>query len=79
MRRLLGAIALAVATVAAGSSLAQTDSGRTRRPRIVITPQQGYTVVEPPPAAKRYCRSWLAQEYRPSGTVIMPQMQCWWQ
>jgi hypothetical protein len=65
--------------VAAGSSLAQTDSERARRPRIVITPQQGYTVVEPPPAAKRYCRSWLAQEFRPSGTVIVPQMQCWWQ
>jgi hypothetical protein len=77
MKRVVGAFALVLAMVAAGSSLAQTE--RSRRPRIVITPQQGYTVVEPPPTAKRYCRSWLAQEARPSGTVIVPQMQCWWQ
>jgi hypothetical protein len=33
----------------------------------------------PGPNAKRYCRSWLAKEYRVSGTVIVPRMQCWWQ
>jgi hypothetical protein len=32
----------------------------------------------PGPNAKRYCRSWLAKEYRVSGTVIVPRMQCWW-
>ena len=26
--------------------------------------------------AKRYCRSWLAKEYRVSGPVIVPQMHC---
>jgi hypothetical protein len=76
MRRLFGALTVAIATVVAGSSLAQIEP---RRPRIVITPQQGYRVVEPPPTARRHCRSWLAQEYRPSGTVIVPRMQCWWQ
>lgn len=29
--------------------------------------------------AVRLCRSWLAPEYRPSGTVIVPRQQCWWQ
>jgi hypothetical protein len=29
--------------------------------------------------AVRQCRSWLATEYRPSGTVVTPQMRCWWQ
>jgi len=28
--------------------------------------------------AKRYCRSWLAKEYRLSGPVIVPRMHCWW-
>lgn len=80
MARLFGALVIAVSAVIATSALAQTGSDqRVRRTRIVITPQQGYTVVEPPPAAKRLCRSWLEQEFRPSGTVIVPRMQCWWQ
>ena len=47
------------------------------RPRIVIHPQRW--IVEPGPSAKRYCRSWLVQEYRVSGTVVVPKMQCRWQ
>ena len=27
----------------------------------------------------RQCTSWLATENRVAGTVIMPQMRCWWQ
>lgn len=45
------------------------------RPRITIQPR----TTSPGPNAKRYCRSWLAKEYRVSGTVIVPRMQCWWQ
>jgi hypothetical protein len=45
------------------------------RPNIVIHPRQ----TEPGPDAKRHCRSWLAQENRASGTVIVPEMRCWWQ
>lgn len=33
----------------------------------------------PGPNAVRQCVSWLATEYRPSGTVVMPHMRCWWQ
>jgi len=29
--------------------------------------------------AVRQCVSWLATEHRPSGTVVTPQMRCWWQ
>ncbi len=42
------------------------------RPRITIHPRRLG------PNAKRYCRSWLAKEYRVSGPVIVPQMRCWW-
>jgi hypothetical protein len=31
------------------------------------------------PDAVRQCESWLATEYRPSGTVIVPRMRCWWE
>jgi hypothetical protein len=27
----------------------------------------------------RQCTSWLATEHRVAGTVITPQMRCWWQ
>lgn len=30
------------------------------------------------PTAVRQCRAWYAPEYRASGTVITPRMQCWW-
>jgi hypothetical protein len=54
------------------------DQGATtvhRRTRIVIHPRS----LEPGPNAKRYCRAWLAVENRPSGQVITPQRECWWQ
>jgi hypothetical protein len=32
----------------------------------------------PGPGAVRQCVDWYATEYRPSGTVITPQMRCRW-
>lgn len=29
--------------------------------------------------AVRQCVSWLATEHRPSGTVVVPRMRCWWE
>jgi len=46
-----------------------------KRPRVTIYSRRVY----PGPNAKRQCRSWLAQEYRVSGPVIVPQMRCWWE
>lgn len=31
-----------------------------------------------PPNAVRSCNAWYEQEYRPSGTVIVPRMRCRW-
>ncbi len=78
MRQLIGAAAFLTALIATTAALAQSESGSTRtRTRIVIHPRS-YSV-EPPPSAKRYCTSWLEKEYRVSGPVIVPRMQCWWQ
>jgi hypothetical protein len=30
------------------------------------------------PNAVRQCVAWLAPQYRPSGTVIVPMTRCWW-
>lgn len=61
----------------------QTEVAVPRRPRVRRAPTRirvyplpyGY----PGPNAVRQCTSWLAQEYRPSGTVIVPRMRCWWE
>jgi hypothetical protein len=45
-----------------------------QRPRVTIHPR--YRALGP--NAKRYCRAWLAQEYRVSGPVIVPRQRCWW-
>ena len=31
-----------------------------------------------PPNAMRTCQAWYEQEFRPSGTVIVPRMRCRW-
>ena len=53
-----------------------------RRPRIRITPyyeEQGVVPhYNPGPNAVRVCNAHYEQEYRPSGTVIVPKMHCVW-
>lgn len=33
---------------------------------------------EPGPNSRRECVAHYEQEFRPSGTVIVPRMNCWW-
>jgi hypothetical protein len=42
---------------------------RYARPRIEINPR---------PLLYRRCIDWYELQYRPSGTVLYPQMRCWW-
>jgi hypothetical protein len=63
-----------MAQVMAQATAQATDPDAPRRPRITVHPRSTH----PGPHAKRYCRSWLAREYRVSGPVIVPRMQCWW-
>lgn len=32
----------------------------------------------PGPNSVRICNAWYEQEYRPSGTVVVPRMRCYW-
>jgi hypothetical protein len=67
--------ALSIGTVAPASAAKSTASRHAEmQAQIIVHPRLSY----PGPNAKRYCRSWLAKEYRVSGTVIVPRMQCWW-
>ena len=51
------------------------DLSAQRRPHVTIYPRHRRLG----PNAKRHCRFWLAQEYRVSGSVIVPRQRCWWQ
>jgi hypothetical protein len=57
---------------------------RQERPRIRVRPPAASPYPRPDdyswpgPGAVRQCVDWYATEYRPSGTVITPQMRCRW-
>jgi hypothetical protein len=73
-----------------GITLAQAAPQDTRPPhriyrpsaRLRVTPyyqEQGvYPHYYPGPDAVRVCNAHYVQEYRPSGTVIVPRMSCHW-
>jgi hypothetical protein len=71
---------------ALASKLALTDaSAQRRRPlrRVPIYRQEQwrpdvYPRYNPGPNAVRSCTATYVQEYRPSGTVITPRMNCYW-
>lgn len=70
-----GLICADATAVFAQSDKSNTTTASSRRTRITVYPNR----IEPGPNAKRLCRSWLVQEYRVSGTVIVPRMTCWWE
>jgi hypothetical protein len=60
------------------SATLPTDLSAQRRFRRRATPIYIYGHRPLAPTAVRSCYSWYAQEYRPSGTVIVPHMRCHW-
>jgi hypothetical protein len=78
-------------SIGPGRALAQAEAKpQHARTRIRITPlypyrreslpyPPPYDIEYPGPGFVRQCRSWLAPEYRPSGTVIVPHSRCWWE
>ena len=78
-----------------GNNAASDVSAQSRQParartRIRVAPAYPYRTYSttypvpykydyPGPGAVRQCTSWLATENRLSGTVLTPQMRCWWQ
>ncbi|PWB61534.1 MAG: hypothetical protein C3F17_12575 [Bradyrhizobiaceae bacterium] len=63
------AVAATGATADAYSAQSRRESRRAS-PRIRVRP--GGRLLY------RDCKFWLAQEWRPSGTVIVPRQHCWW-
>lgn len=77
-------------TVPSGVRTAQpvsTDTSAQQRRRVIrrvpVYPRQEwrppvYPQYNPGPNAVRDCTATYVQEYRPSGTVITPRMNCYW-
>jgi hypothetical protein len=65
----LASDAHAQAGVSGATDLSAQQARVRVRPRIEIHPARRLV---------RDCVSWLEQEARPSGTVIVPKMRCWW-
>ena len=63
---------LSAGMLPASAEVSTQELAAQSRPRITIHPRRIH------PDFKRYCRAWLAKEYRVSGPVIVPQQQCWW-
>lgn len=62
---------------------AQTSPLGTSQPSFgppVPPPTRGRTriLINPPRLLYRRCVDWYELQYRPSGTVLYPQMRCWW-
>ena len=79
MRVVLKSLCAIALVAASGTSFADTSDGSRevsaqRRARVTVYPAANY----PGPNATRHCDSWLQKEYRPSGTVVTPQMRCYW-
>jgi hypothetical protein len=77
-RAAVGTMVLAFLALGQAPAMAQdTESAAPKRvpARIRVHP----LAINPGPDAVRQCASWLATEYRPSGTVIVPRMRCWWE
>jgi hypothetical protein len=63
-----------VAPVLAQTSPVAQSSKPTSPPRTV----HRRITVNPRPLLYRRCTDWYELQYRPSGTVLYPQMRCWW-
>ena len=66
---MLGAAPHAAAQTSPIAQPSQPSPPRYAPPRIEINPR--------PPLYRR-CVGWYELQYRPSGTVLYPQMRCWW-
>jgi hypothetical protein len=77
------------ASVHAASDISAQSRPRRARPQLRVTPRYPYrsynTIYPPPytydypgPNAVRQCVARYVTEHRPSGTVVVPRMRCWW-
>jgi hypothetical protein len=77
-------IALAAVALSAGAAPAVAQTSPLAEPSLTTPPAspphyaRRRIVIGPPPLLYRRCVDWYELQHRPSGTVLYPQMRCWW-
>ena len=77
-------IALAVVALSTGAAPAIAQTSPLSEPTLTTPPApppryaRRRIVIGPPPLLYRRCVDWYELQHRPSGTVLYPQMRCWW-
>ncbi len=67
-------VAALLGLAASPRAVAQTSPGVALPPRHV----RRRIEIHPRPLLYRRCTDWYELQHRPSGTVLYPQMRCWW-
>jgi hypothetical protein len=82
LQRLIAITALAALAIPgmAPQAAAQTQPSPMTLPSQLSPPRYARPRIEiyPRPPLYRRCVDWYELQYRPSGTVLYPQMRCWW-
>ncbi|HZC56867.1 MAG TPA: hypothetical protein VE396_12630 [Xanthobacteraceae bacterium] len=84
LKALIATIILAVLPLfdLAPHAAAQTVSSPLAGPELSSPPPPRYVghriEIHPRPLLYRRCVDWYELQHRPSGTVLFPQMHCWW-
>jgi hypothetical protein len=82
MRKVSVPIILACAALFAAAPRAQAQQTSPVAEPSLITPPAGSArrriEINPRPLLYRRCVDWYELQHRPSGTVLYPQMRCWW-
>jgi len=74
-------IVAAVAAVLAAPNLAAAQTSQDPQagdPSVPVRRTTARIEIHPRPLLYRRCTDWYELQYRPSGTVLYPQMHCWW-
>jgi hypothetical protein len=79
-KALIVTITAAALFAAIAPAAAQNGTSPIAPPGIAPPPQSASRriTINPRPLLYRRCVDWYELQYRPSGTVLYPQMHCWW-
>jgi hypothetical protein len=73
-------LALAALLIGAASPARAQQTSPIAEPSLTTPPatRAGRIEIHPRPLLYRRCVDWYELQHRPSGTVLYPQMRCWW-
>jgi hypothetical protein len=80
-KALVAATCLIISLVVASPDVQAQQTSPIAQPSLTTppaTPARRRIEIRPRPLLYRRCVDWYELQHRPSGTVLYPQMRCWW-